>query len=100
MPVGKRFGVSLAGRLEGVPSSDLIGGDLGRRRPGYSVAIEPGVSLSWGQNLMNVSVPYLVRRVRTQNVSDKLASERTGEKQIGDAAFADYVVIVGFSRRF
>jgi hypothetical protein len=100
MPVGKRFGVSLAGRLEGVPSSDLIGGDLGRRRPGYSVAIEPGVSLSWGQNLMNVSVPYLVRRVRTQNISDKLASERTGEKQIGDAAFADYVVIVGFSRRF
>jgi hypothetical protein len=100
LPVGKRFGVSLASRLEGVPSSDLIGGDLGRRRPGYSVAIEPGVSFAWGQNLMNLSVPYLVRRVRTQNISDKLASERTGEHVIGDAAFADYVVIVGFSKRF
>jgi hypothetical protein len=100
MPVGKRFGVSLAGRLEGVPSSDLIGGDLGRRRPGYSVAIEPGVSLAWRQSLVNVSMPYLVRRVRTQNISDKLASERTGEHVNGDAAFADFVVIVGFSTRF
>jgi hypothetical protein len=100
LPVGRRVGLSLAGRMEGVPSSDLIGGDLGRRRPGYSIAIEPGVSFSWGQNLVNLSVPYLVRRVRTQNISDKLASERTGEHVIGDAAFADYVVIVGFSKRF
>jgi hypothetical protein len=38
--------------------------------------------------------------VRTQNVSDKLASARTGHKEIGDAAFADYVVIFGFTRRF
>jgi hypothetical protein len=100
MPAGKRFGVSLASRLEGVPSSDLIGGDLGRRRPGYSVAIEPGMTFAWGQNLASVSVPYLVRRVRTQNISDKLASERTGERVNGDAAFADFVVIVGFSKRF
>jgi hypothetical protein len=97
--VGK-VGLSLAGRMEGVPSSDLIGGDMGRRRPGYSIAIEPGVSYVWKGTLASVSVPYLVRRVRTQNISDKLASERTGHKEIGDAAFADYVVIVGFSRRF
>jgi hypothetical protein len=100
MPAGKRFGVSLASRLEGVPSSDLVGGDMGRRRPGYSVAIEPGMTFAWGQNLASVSVPYLVRRVRTQNISDKLASERTGEHVNGDAAFADFVVIVGFSKRF
>lgn len=96
----KRFGFSLAASLEGVPSSDLIGGDMGRRRPGYSIAVEPGVSISWGRNAVSLRVPYLVRRVRTQNVSDRLASERTGEHQIGDAAFADYVVAVGFSRGF
>jgi hypothetical protein len=100
IPAGKRWGLSLAGRLEGVPSSDLIGGDLGRRRPGYSIAIEPGVSFSWNRTLMSLSVPYLVRRVRTQNISDKVRSEETGEHVNGDAAFADYVVIVGFSRRF
>jgi len=100
LPAGKHFGLSLAARLEGVPSSDLIGGDMGRRRPGYSVAIEPGVSYSWKGTVASLSVPYLVRRVRTQNISDKLETERTGEFQNGDAAFADYVVIVGFSRRF
>ena len=100
MPAGKHFGFSLAGRLEGVPSSDLIGGDMGRRRPGYSVAIEPGVSYSFKKTLVSLSVPYLVRRVRTQNISDKLESQATGEHVNGDAAFADYVVIVGFSRRF
>jgi hypothetical protein len=100
MPVGRRFGVSLAGRMEGVPSSDLIGGDMGRRRPGYSVAIEPGVSYAHRAYSVSLSVPYLVRRVRTQNISDKLASERTGTHVNGDAAFADFVVIFGFSRRF
>jgi hypothetical protein len=96
----KKIGFSLAGRLEGVPSSDLIGGDMGRRRPGYSIAVEPGISYQWRKTQMSLSVPYLVRRVRTQNVSDKLASAASGHKEIGDAAFADFVVIVGFSRRF
>jgi hypothetical protein len=86
--------------MEGVPSSDLIGGDMGRRRPGYSIAIEPGVSYSFGRSALNLSVPYLIRRVRTQNISDKLATERTGVHQQGDAAFADYVVMAGFSHRF
>jgi hypothetical protein len=96
----KSLGVSLSARLEGVPSSDLIGGDMGRRRPGYTVAIEPGVSYAWKGNAVSLSVPYLVRRVRTQNISDKLETDRTGEHTNGDAAFADYVVILGFSRRF
>jgi outer membrane putative beta-barrel porin/alpha-amylase len=100
MPVGKRFGVSLAGRLEGVPSSDLIGGDLGRRRPGYSIAIEPGVTYARKGYYATLSVPYLVHRVRTQSYSDKLASQRTGEHVNGDAAFADVVIILGLSRRF
>jgi hypothetical protein len=96
----KKFGFSLAARMEGVPSSDLIGGSNGRRRPGYSIALEPGVSYSWKRNSLSVSVPYLVRRVRTQNVSDKAASIESGHKEIGDAAFADYVISVGYSRRF
>lgn len=73
---------------------------MGRRRPGYTVAIEPGVSYAWKGRVVSLSVPYLVRRVRTQNLSDKLETERTGEFANGDAAFADYAVIIGFSRRF
>jgi hypothetical protein len=96
----KKIGVSLAARLEGVPSSDLIGGDLGRRRPGYSIGIEPGVSYSWKGNALSLSVPYYVRRVRTQSYSDKIASERTGTHVQGDAAFADYMVVFGVTTRF
>jgi len=96
----KRFGLSLAARMEGVPSHDLIGGDLGRRRPGYSIAVEPGLSYSWKRSNLSLSVPYLVRRVRTQSNSDEIATQTTGVHTQGDAAFADVVVVVGYSRRF
>jgi len=97
----KRLGLSVAARLEGVPSSDLIGGDLGRRRPGYSIAIEPGLSYSLpGGNAFSISVPILVRRVRNQNVSDKLETQETGVFHNGDAAFADYIILGGFSHSF
>ncbi len=96
----RRFGFSLSARLEGVPSSDVFGGSMGRRRPGYSISIEPGVSYSWRGYALSLSTPYFVRRVRTQNISDKLATEETGVFHNGDAAFADYMVIAGVSRRF
>jgi len=96
----KKLGLSLAARMEGVPSEDVIGGDLGRRRPGYSIGIEPGLSYNLGHTSISISVPFLVRRVRNQNVSDKLESIETGEFENGDAAFADYVVIGNISRRF
>jgi hypothetical protein len=99
-PVGKNFGVNLGLRVEGVPSSDLIGGDMGRRRPGYGLAIDPGVSYSWKGSVVSLNVPYLIRRVRSQNISDKIETEQSGEFQNGDAAFADYVILIGFSRRF
>jgi hypothetical protein len=99
-PFLPRLGLSLAARMEGVPSEDLLGSSDGFRRPGYSIGIEPGVSYSWKGNLLSVSVPWLVRRVRTQSVSDKALSESTGRHVQGDAAFSDYVIIAGFSRRF
>jgi hypothetical protein len=100
VPFQRKIGFSLSARLEGVPVEDLIGSSEGFRRPGYSIGIEPGLSYTWKRNAVSVSVPYLVRRVRTQSYPDKLESETRGEHVQGDAAFADYIVIVGFSRRF
>jgi hypothetical protein len=102
MPVRflKGVGFSLDARLEGVPSSDLIGSSAGFRRPGYSIGVEPGLSYSWKKTAFSVSVPYLVRRVRSQSYADKLATAATGTFVNGDAAFADYIVIAGFTRRF
>lgn len=96
----KGLSVGLGGRLEGVPASDVIGGSEGFRRPGYSIGIEPSMSYAWGKNSFAFGFPYLVYRNRTQSYADELATEATGKYSQGDAAFADYVFIVGFSRRF
>ena len=87
---------SALGQLE----LDLIGSSAGFRRPGYSIGIEPGLSYSYKKTAFSVSVPWLVRRVRPQSYADKLATAATGKFVNGDAAFADYIVIAGFSRRF
>jgi hypothetical protein len=85
---------SLGGRLEGVPSSDLIGGDKGFRRPGYAISVEPGLTFRRGHSALTVGVPFAVYRNRTRSYADKINGGH------GDAAFADYLVIVGFSRLF
>ena len=90
---GWSFG--LGGRLEGVPVWDVIGGDEGFRRPGYSIAVEPWFSWTRGQNSVVASVPIAQYRNRTRSVPDRLTPGRHG-----DAAFADWVAMVSYSRRF
>ncbi len=82
------------GRIEGVPARDLIGGEDGFRRPGYAVSAGPGAMYSRGGDTWSVSVPIALYRNRTRSVSD---IERGTH---GDAAFADYLILVGYSRTF
>lgn len=82
------------GRIEGIPSSDLIGGDEGFRRPGYAISLEPGLSYNIRNVAFNFTVPIAVERNRTKNFSDKENDRH------GDAAFADYLINFGFSWRF
>jgi hypothetical protein len=96
----KKVGVNLGLRWEGTRGSDLIGGDRGRRRPGYTLGIDPGVSYVLRGTVVSVNVPWAIRRVRNQNYADKLESLESGHFENGDAAFADYAILVGFSRRF
>jgi hypothetical protein len=91
---------SLGGRLEGVPSEDLIGGSEGRRRPGYIVSIEPGLSYRWNAVNLALNVPIALYRNRTQSVDDKERTRETGEFTNGDAAFADYLVNFTVSTQF
>lgn len=88
------------GRVEGVPSSDLIGGDEGGRRPGYAISVEPGVNYGFRNMSFSLTVPVAVERNRVQSFSDKQATKETGEYTIGDAAFADYLVNFAISYRF
>jgi len=83
--------ISVAGRVEGVPVKDLIGGSDGFRRPGTASFIETGIvwnSPSYGS--LSASVPVTITRDR--------AADAFGNP--GDATFADYIVLVGYSYRF
>lgn len=90
----------LGGRIEGVPSSDLIGSSAGYRRPGYVISIEPGISYTKNDISVNLNVPIAIERNRTQSYEDKQRTEATGEYRHGDAAFADYLINVSVLYRF
>jgi hypothetical protein len=93
-PGGGRVAWSLGGRWEGIPVRDILGADTGFRRPGYAVSVEPGFSYTWGSNTFSVAVPYALQRNRQQSVPDKVTGRR------GDAAFADWIISLGYWRRF
>jgi len=82
-------------RLEGVPVRDIIGGDTGFRRPGIAVSFEPAFNMIVkGRNAVTLAVPIAMYRNRFQSVPDKARGAH------GDAAFADYLVLAGYTRRF
>ncbi|MEI9806439.1 MAG: hypothetical protein WDO16_00430 [Bacteroidota bacterium] len=86
-------------RIEGLPSSDLIGGSRGFRRPGYIISAEPSVTLVTKRASFNIAVPFALERNRTQSDSDKRRTADGGTKVQGDAAFADYLVSAGVTFR-
>ncbi|MEO6734137.1 MAG: hypothetical protein ABIN01_23145 [Ferruginibacter sp.] len=109
--VGKaqKLTVSLAGRIEGIPAYDVLGGQVAYRRPGYVVAVEPGVSYRTGQHSVSLFVPYNVVKDRIQSAADiatqnlRNANVTDAAKMVhvqGDAAFADYSISLGYSYRF
>jgi hypothetical protein len=93
-PKVRGLAFSIGGRGEGVPARDILGGSTGFRRPGYGISFEPGFIYSKGRNVWSLATPIAVRRNRIRSVSDIL------DNRHGDAAFADYVLLVGYSRRF
>lgn len=91
------FGVSLGGRIEGLPAIDLIGKSEGSRRPGYIVSFEPGLVWMDSHHTLALTVPYALIRNRIKSWSDR--QDPTGQRH-GDAAFADYFISATYSYRF
>jgi len=94
VPKARRFALSLGARIEGVPVSDLLGGSEGFRRPGYAISADPGLIYFRNKEIWSLSVPIALFRNRQQSITD------LRDRRHGDAAFADYFVTVGYSRRF
>lgn len=96
LPVPKvtRLALSLGGRIEGVPVRDVLGKSDGFRRPGYAISFDPGIIFFGGKDIWSVNVPIALRRNRLRSVTDIMDNTH------GDAAFADYFITVGYTRRF
>jgi hypothetical protein len=85
-----KFGV----RYEGVKVRDILGGSLGFRRPGYALSVEPGVQYQRRKTTWSLNIPVAVQRNRKRSVPDLI------QGKAGDAAFADYLILVGYARSF
>jgi len=95
VPKARGWTASFGGRIEGVPVRDIIGKSNGFRRPGYAIAVEPGINyVRRGRDVWSLSVPIAVSRNRRRSVSD------IADGRAGDAAFADYTIVAGWTHRF
>ena len=90
----KGLGLTLSVRAEGVPAHNLIGNDLGFRRPGFGVALTPGFIYTRGNSMLQFSVGKVMVRDRTKSVAEEINGVHEG-----DAAFANYVWMAGYTLR-
>ena len=93
-PKVRGLGITLALRAEGVPAHDLIGNNLGFRRPGVGVALTPGFIYTHGPNMLQFSVGKVFIRDRTRSVAEEINGAHEG-----DAAFANYVWMASYTIR-
>jgi hypothetical protein len=93
--------LSLGARVEGIPAEDALGSLDGFRRPGFTISVEPGISITRERWSAGVAVPVAVLRDRVASVADERWGRITGLGTVkGDAAFADYTINTYFTYRF
>jgi hypothetical protein len=85
---------SFGPRLDGLPLRDRIGGNAGFRRPGYSLYLEPGVTLAQRGRSFTLSIPLRVH----QNFRRSLVDIQLNKGGGGD--LARYLILAGYSWRF
>lgn len=93
-PKIKGLGLTLTVRDEGVPAHNLIGNNLGFRRPGFGIALTPGLIYTRGNHMLQFSVGKVMIRDRERSVA-----EQVNGTAAGDAAFANYVWMAGYTLR-
>jgi hypothetical protein len=86
--------VSFGGRINGMPSRDLVGGSEGYRRPGFVIYLEPGLSWSHGKNSFSLFVPSRLDANRIRNVYEKRAGVD------GGGAFARRLWVASYAHAY
>ena len=91
----EQLSLSLGGRVDGTPTSDLIGGRTDFfRHAGFTVYVDPGVSLQRGANQFTLNVP-----VRVHHNYFDMSINNGQAVRIGTGGVADYVIYLGYARR-
>jgi hypothetical protein len=86
--------LNLGLRIDGIPLRDLVGGEDGFRRPGYTLFLDPGLALRRGRSELTFSLPLRLHQDFQQSLIDRERDFRGG----GD--LADYLIYLGLTRRF
>lgn len=86
--------VNFGTRMDGIPVHDLVGGNNGFRRPGYSLYLDPGIAMAWRRGVLTANLPLRFH----QNFKRSLADVQEGTAGGGD--LARYLIVVGYSLRF
>jgi peroxiredoxin len=94
-PVPKIRGMTwtLSVRDEGVPARNILGDNLGFRRPGFGIALTPGFIYTRGTSMLQFSVGKAIFRDRTVSVPDTILGGH------GDAAFANWIWMASYTLR-
>jgi hypothetical protein len=95
------FQAALGGRMECIPSKDLIGDSDGFRRPGYIISAEPSAFYTFGPHTVGFNLPVALVRNRTRSQIDieRGINPTTKEPYHGDAAFADWLLSISYAYR-
>lgn len=82
--------LSLGLRLDGIPTEDLVGDSNGFRRPGYNLAVDPGITINWGGNVFSLFVPFSVARSQKQSLPEKELGLHFGGSMAAEAFLLYY----------
>ena len=95
VPGVKGLDATVGPRWEGVPAYNLLPvSNDGFRRPGYAVSMGPSLEYSRKGTMLTAGIYKAVHRDRTGSYPDSVYGTH------GDAAFAQYVWLATFTRRF
>ena len=88
------FSLSFGTRVDGIRERDLVGGNDGFRRPGYTLYLEPGLAMGRGLSTFTLSVPFRVHQDFKRGPVD------VEHNFPGGGDLANTLVLAGYSVRF
>lgn len=94
--ISHRHGVSasLGGRIDGIPTRDLVGGSDGFRRPVVLGYLEPSLTLTRGRSTVTLNAPLRIYA----DFRPSLVDRQLGSAGGGD--LAGYLLVAGYQVRF